>query len=268
MENIIDSIIYKIFNKSLDIEPVILPNDQHSFPSSQNNLIIDDYSLFLKAITHKSFDDVNNYEVLECLGDGFLKGVIVNAIMDEFPDANEGYITEIRFTLENTETFSKLLLNEFSELIDFIRYKDIRKNELNKLYEDIFEAFAGALLSFALSNNQNLISYIWIYYKNMFVNYIQFMKKNKLKFDTSFVKKLAIYCNHFKKDEPIYTTINKINTDDGIKVHVKLNVGDIEVIKYGTSIKDAEKNCAEEMLEILKNHKTKSFNINNICWYD
>lgn len=261
MEKAINNIINNIFNKSLDIEII-------DFDYNEKKLIIDDYTLFINALTHKSIDENNNYEVLECLGDGFLKGVIVNAIMEEFPDANEGYITEVRFTLENTETFSKLLIQDFNELINFIKYKDIRKNELNKLYEDIFESFAGALLFYVMKHNQSLISYIWVYYKKLFTDYIKFMKENKLKFDTSFVKTLAIYCNQHKKDEPVYTTINKINTNDGIKIYMKLTVGDIEVVKYGKSIKDAEKNCAEEMLEILKNHKSKSFNINNICWFD
>lgn len=261
MEEAIDSIIDNIFSKSLDVEPI-------SFEYEYKPLKINDYKLFINALTHKSFDDENNYEVLECLGDGILKGIIVNAIIEEFPYANEGNISEIRFTLENTETFSNLLLDNFKELIPFIRYKDIKKAELNKIYEDIFEAFIGALLSYVSNVNQNLINYIWIYYKKLFINKIKYMKKNKINFNTSYVKKLALFCSRTKKDEPQYTIINKITTDEGVKIYIKLKVGDIEVVKNGISIKDAEKNCAEEMLEILKNHKSKTFNINNICWFD
>lgn len=271
LKNTINNIVNKIFNKSLDVEPLILLSDDLPLIKKLNDsIIINDYTVFINSLTHKSFDDKNNYEVLECLGDGYLKGIIINAIIEEFPTASEGYITEVRFTLENTETFAQLLNSEFNELINFIRYDEnkIYKNQINKIYEDVFEAFIGALISFAMSYDQNLISYICIFYKNLFVKHIQSMKLNKQSFDISYVKKLAIYCNKYKKNDPVYTTINKYNTDNGAKIYVKLIVDDIEIVKFGSSIKDAQKKCAEEMLNILKNHKSKNINIKNICWFD
>ena len=56
-----------------------------------------DYSLFKKAITHKS-KSKDNYEILECIGDGYLKGFIISAILNVYPDANEHFITESRIT--------------------------------------------------------------------------------------------------------------------------------------------------------------------------
>ena len=51
-----------------------------------------DLSLLKSSLTHKSFDNDNNNEKLEFLGDRVLGLVIAKKLLDKFPNENEGII--------------------------------------------------------------------------------------------------------------------------------------------------------------------------------
>ena len=64
-------------------------------------LIFKDPNLLIKALTHKSYDSVNNYEKLEFLGDRVLGFVISKKLLELYPDEKVGIIDKKLANLVN-----------------------------------------------------------------------------------------------------------------------------------------------------------------------
>ena len=54
-----------------------------------------------KAITHKSYDSINNYEKLEFLGDRILGLIISKKLLEIYPDEKEGVLDKKLASLVN-----------------------------------------------------------------------------------------------------------------------------------------------------------------------
>jgi len=109
--------------------------------------------VFLAAITHPSFDEVHNYQELEFVGDGILKGCITQYILRRFPDLKqqstkstaEGIFSKARRHLEQTKTLA--VIAEKLGFWSFVRAnEEIMTKHRNKTLEDVYEAFVGAIV--------------------------------------------------------------------------------------------------------------------------
>lgn len=107
--------------------------------------------LFLAAVTHPTFDPENNYQELEFIGDGIIKGILSQYIPRRFPNTKsdgkktgEGVLSKIRRYLEQRK-----MLSDFASKLGFwiyTRADEETKSRLRKeTLEDVFEAFIGAL---------------------------------------------------------------------------------------------------------------------------
>jgi ribonuclease III len=107
-----------------------------------------DLSLFQIALTHKSAsytvngEKVNN-ERLEFLGDSILDAVISDYLYKTYPNAREGFLTEMRSKIVNGEKLKELAIQ--IKLDQFIVQKNSPPNLSNRIFEDAFEAFIGAI---------------------------------------------------------------------------------------------------------------------------
>lgn len=143
---------------------------------SNNSVLVDkinDIDVFRRAFTHKSYiknniipEDVlqsaknelgnptnllelqeNSYERLEYLGDRVLKLAVSFYLYKRYPDCNEGFMTRLQTKLEdkkNLAEMSKTLgLNKYFIISQQIESKNGRDSQ--KINEDVFEAFLGAL---------------------------------------------------------------------------------------------------------------------------
>ena len=101
--------------------------------------------LLKKAITHKSFDSINNYEKLEFLGDRLLGLVISKKLLSMYPDVKEGLLDKKLASLVNKakcyEVGKKLKLDEF---ILIGNNKKSSKVEI-KIVSDAIESLIGAI---------------------------------------------------------------------------------------------------------------------------
>ena len=118
----------------------ISPTYQQAFLKSEN------MDLFRKAFTHPSVNSQNNYETLEFIGDGILKGILSIYIPQRFPEftTNEGKLSKIRRSLEQRKT-----LAEFGLALGFWEHvdgdNDVMSTKRTQTLEDVYEAFIGAL---------------------------------------------------------------------------------------------------------------------------
>jgi len=85
---------------------------------------------------------VNN-ERLEYLGDAVLDAILSDYLFENFPDANEGFLTKIRSRIVNRDVLNQLAL---SMGIDNILVSNISSAHPTKnLYGDAFEALIGSV---------------------------------------------------------------------------------------------------------------------------
>jgi dsRNA-specific ribonuclease len=103
--------------------------------------------LFNTAFTHTTADNVNNYESLEFLGDTTLNKAIAWYLSKRFPQLNcqagVKIITRLKINLISKKSFAG-----FAKQLGFWEYvyldDDTRQTKMEKVCEDVFEAFFGA----------------------------------------------------------------------------------------------------------------------------
>ena len=200
-----------------------------------------------KAITHKSFDPINNYEKLEFLGDRILGLVISKKLIELYNNEKEGILDKKLASLVNKnkcfEVAKQIGLDKFI-LVGNKNNKNNKKNKIeNKIISDSVEALIGA-----------------IYYEKGF----DFTEKYILNIWNNFIKisditiidgktKLQEYSLKINKSLPTYKFISTYGPKHKpiFKIAVKIkNTKFYEGI--GDSKKKAEQNAADNLLKILK----------------
>jgi len=64
-------------------------------------LKFNDQQLFIKSLTHKSFDSINNFEKIEFLGDRVLGLIIAKKLLEIYPEEKEGILDKKFASLVN-----------------------------------------------------------------------------------------------------------------------------------------------------------------------
>ena len=137
-------------DKLKDLEKII----KHSFKSG---------SLLSQSLTHKSFDNIQNNEKLEFLGDRVLGLVISYKLLEKFPQEKEGIIDKKLANLVNKKTClsigKKINLKKF--LILGTSHKNLDRSE-DKIISDCLEAIIGAIyIDGGLKPSQKFILNEW-----------------------------------------------------------------------------------------------------------
>jgi ribonuclease-3 len=126
-----------------------------TFQTFQNiiGLTIQDFNLWLEALTHSSFtherSDISakDYEKLEFLGDAILDTFIAENLFETMPHLKEGQMSKLRSALVNEQSLAKL-----SRFFNFQKIVLMGKGETNKetynsdsVLADVFESIIAAL---------------------------------------------------------------------------------------------------------------------------
>ena len=98
-----------------------------------------------KAITHKSYDSLNNYEKLEFLGDRILGLVISKKLIVLYPDQKEGVLDKRLASLVNKNRCLEVAKNIGLEKFILIGNKSNKSKIENKILSDCIEALIGAI---------------------------------------------------------------------------------------------------------------------------
>lgn len=108
--------------------------------------------LFQQALTHRSWINENknqreSNERLEFLGDAVLEFVVSDAIYNQFPDKEEGFLTALRANLVNTVSLSEVAKNlDLGKMLFLSKGEDDGGGRENpSLLADTVEAIIGAL---------------------------------------------------------------------------------------------------------------------------
>ena len=154
-----------------------------------------DKSLLIKALTHKSANQVYNNEKLEFLGDRVLGLVLSNKLIDLYPNENEGILDKRFAKLVNRSTCS--MMGWSIQIQEYIILGDVKKKVTQKdekILSDSCEALIGAIyLDQGFDFAQEFVLKLWK--KHIDKSYITVLdSKTKLQeYSLKIYKKLPIY---------------------------------------------------------------------------
>ena len=202
-----------------------------------------DKNLLLKSLTHKSFDNENNNEKLEFLGDRVLGLIIAKKLLETYPNEKEGILDKKFASLVNKKTCLKIAKKiELEKFVLTLNSKNKNNHIEDKVLSDTCEALIGSIyLDKGFSYTEKVILSLWSdQIKESVITKID--PKTKLQeFSLKKFKKL-----------PIYKIIS--NTGPRHKPTFKVAVKLYDTKFYsaqGKSKKDAEQNAASLCLKNL-----------------
>ena len=200
--------------------------------------------LLRQSLIHKSFDNFNNNEKLEFLGDRVLGLVISKKLIDIYPNEKEGIIDKKFANLVNKKTCSniskKLDIKKFMFLGSSHKFLE---RSADKITGDCLEALIGAIfLDGGLKSAEKFILNFWKEYLDNSILPLIDPKTQLQEYSLKKFKELPKY-TFYKKTGPQHKPIFK--TDVQIPNSKK-------VIGIGTSKKNAQQNAASKLLNSLK----------------
>tara|TARA_Y100000816_G_scaffold262682_1_gene220529 strand:- start:1978 stop:2640 length:663 start_codon:yes stop_codon:yes gene_type:complete len=202
-----------------------------------------DKNLLLKSLTHKSFDNENNNEKLEFLGDRVLGLIIAKKLLETYPNEKEGILDKKFASLVNKKTCLKIAKKiELEKFVLTLNSKKKNNHIEDKVLSDTCEALIGSIyLDKGFSYTEKVILSLW---SNQIKESVITKIDPKTKLQEFSLKK-------FKK-LPIYKIIS--NTGPRHKPTFKVAVKLYDTKFYsaqGKSKKDAEQNAASLCLKNL-----------------
>jgi ribonuclease-3 len=200
--------------------------------------------LLVKSLTHKSYNNINNNEKLEFLGDRVLGLVIAKKLLEIYPDDKEGVLDKKFASLVNKKTC--LEVAKKLELHKYILTLSIKKkkNDIeDKIIADSCESLIGSIyLDKGFQIVERVIMNLWAdNIKRSVVTQID--AKTKLQeFSLKKFKKLPIYkliSNTGPRHQPIFKVAVKLS-------NTKFFIGE------GKSKKNAQQKAAIKCLANIK----------------
>ena len=209
------------------------------------NYIFHNKEYLNQAFTHKSLNTEprKNYERLEFLGDSVIDIIVSRELMRDFPEGDEGLLTQRRAAL-----VQKPYLSSIGQLLDLMDYLMIEKTVnlgIEKIAEkqqaNLFEALIGAMyLDGGIEPCRKLIlETVWTYRYEAWKT-------------TNYKGKLIEYCHSKSIENPLFVVKDITGPDHQRIFEIQVKIG---LKKYasgtGTNKKTAEQIAAKLALEEL-----------------
>ena len=194
----------------------------------------------------------NSYERLEYLGDRVLKLIVSFYLFNRYEKENEGFMTKLQTKIEDKKNLP-ILSKEIGLGKYFIISKSIENmngRNLEKIHEDVFEAFLGALY---LSNGFEICLLLVINLLETLIDYSE-----KLYCDNNYKDNLLKYHHTNEWSHPKYSIIymegppHKRKYIVGVEKHKPSDEKEERYIGFGigNSHKEGEQNAAKMALII------------------
>ena len=218
-------------------------SDSVSILEKKINYIFYNKEYLNQAFTHKSLNTEprKNYERLEFLGDAVIDIIVSRELMRDFPEGDEGLLTQRRAAL-----VQKPYLASIGHLLDLMDYLMIEKSvnlEIEKIAEkqqaNLFEALIGAIyLDGGIEPCRRLIlETVWTY-------------RHEAWKTTNYKGKLIEYCHSKNIENPLFLVKDITGPDHQRTFEIQVKIG---LKKYssgmGTNKKTAEQLAAKLALE-------------------
>ena len=200
----------------------------------------------IQAFTHRSISNQprKNYERLEFLGDAVIDIVVSRELMREFPEGDEGILTQKRSALVQ-KTFLATM-GQLLKLLDFVQIEstvDLKEEKIAvKQSANLFEALIGAIyLDGGIEPAKQLIlNSIWTH-------------RHEAWKSVNYKGQLIELCHMKQIDNPKFLVSNVSGPDHQRLFEVHVKIGDeIFPSGIGTNKKSAEQHAAQHAMEVLQ----------------
>jgi len=200
----------------------------------------------IQAFTHRSISNQprQNYERLEFLGDAVIDIVVSRELMREFPEGDEGILTQKRSALVQ-KTFLATM-GQLLKLLDFVQIEstvDLKEEKIAvKQSANLFEALVGAIyLDGGIDPAKQLIlNSIWTH-------------RHEAWKSVNYKGQLIELCHMKQIDNPKFLVSNVSGPDHQKLFEVHVKIGDeIFPSGIGTNKKSAEQHAAQHAMEVLQ----------------
>ena len=200
----------------------------------------------IQAFTPRSISNQprQNYERLEFLGDAVIDIVVSRELMREFPEGDEGILTQKRSALVQ-KTFLATM-GQLLKLLDFVQIEstvDLKEEKIAvKQSANLFEALVGAIyLDGGIEPAKQLIlNSIWTH-------------RHEAWKSVNYKGQLIELCHMKQIDNPKFLVSNVSGPDHQKLFEVHVKIGDeIFPSGIGTNKKSAEMHAAQHAMEVLQ----------------
>ena len=200
----------------------------------------------IQAFTHRSISNQprQNYERLEFLGDAVIDIVVSRELMREFPEGDEGILTQKRSALVQ-KTFLATM-GQLLKLLDFVQIEstvDLKEEKIAvKQSANLFEALVGAIyLDGGIEPAKQLIlNSIWTH-------------RHEAWKSVNYKGQLIELCHMKQIENPKFLVSNVSGPDHQKLFEVHVKIGDeIFPSGIGTNKKSAEQQAAQHTMEVLQ----------------
>lgn len=188
-----------------------------------------------------------SYERLEFLGDSVIHLILAEYLYIRYPDEDEGFMTKLRAKMENGDILARLSkqlkLHDFVLIARTIEINGGREKNI-KMFEDVFEAFIGALYIDSSLNFELCKSFVI----KIIENHVDIA--DLINNDTNYKDTLLQYCHKMKWPDPVYKLVSFTEKDNKklFKMGVVDVAGDIIGVGIGSSKKKGEQLAALQAL--------------------
>jgi len=232
------SLIYKLKN-------ILKPTDSLSPIENKINYLFHNRGYLVQAFTHKSVSALprRNYERLEFLGDAVIDIIISRELMREFPEGDEGFLTQKRASLVRKSFLAKI--SKMLDLLDHINIESSVDMSIEKIAEkqqaNLYEAIIGAIyLDGGIEPCRNLIlDTIWAH-------------RTEAWKETNYKGKLIEYCHIKDIGSPTFNVKDITGPDHQKTFEIEVKIDDQSFSTgIGLDKKSAEQTAAKIALEQL-----------------
>lgn len=218
--------------------------------SEYNNILLDNMALYQQAFTSASYDEDENYEMYEQLGDATVNKFLVWYFYRRFPQLANPKGIKIVARLK-TNYSSKNAFAKIAESLGFWPHirASVQQKETDKksLLEDVFEAFVGVTETILDNYFQSGVGYAIVQriLTDIFDNIDISLRyedlydaKSRLKELFDINKELGVLIYEYKpKESTVY------RQKDGNKIFMATGIGNLK--------SDAQQNAAQKALDLL-----------------
>lgn len=211
------------------------------------NIVPNDVRLFEHAFSHSSFvneirGNYKDYERIEFIGDGVLDLIVADLIYKAHPTMDQGLMSKLRANLVRRESLAKYARKfGFGEAILLGNGEKLNGgSNLDKILEDVFESFIGAIYL------DQGFEFVYKIVKNIFINDVNNYSEEEI---TDYKSRLQEYVQADTRECVYYRVIKECGTSQDKRFTVEVSWdGNVWGVGSGQSKKKAEQNAAKDAL--------------------